>query len=139
MKITLYDRQLGSKGSGGYKYATSYSDTTYRYVKLAQPPHVVLTTVSDGTMFDKNAKTNMIFSFLCNHDWTIYTTADWLRVSPEQKTGHNTGASERSIFWELDAFDTGSDTSYQTREGLIIVQDNVTKQVQSLRVTQSNK
>lgn len=139
MKVSLFDKQLCSKGDGHRRYKTSYRDTIRRYVKLVQPPHVIFTTVSDGTMFDKNSKTNMVFSFLCNHDWTIYSTADWLRITPEQKTGGNTGVSEKSIFWELDAFDTGSDTSYHTREGLLIVQDNVTKQVQYLYVTQSNK
>ena len=138
MKITLRDRQLMCRGNGRVLYERNHSYKTIRYVKLAQPPHVVLTS-ENGLTFDKNAKTNMVFKFLCNHDWTIYSTADWIRISPEQKTGHNTGPSEKSIFWELDAFDTGSDTSLHTREGLLIVQDNVTKQVQSLHVTQSNK
>ncbi|MBQ4429917.1 MAG: hypothetical protein II877_00330, partial [Synergistaceae bacterium] len=40
MRITLYDKQLGSKGTGHARYQTSHSDTTYRYVKLTQPPHV---------------------------------------------------------------------------------------------------
>ena len=117
-----------------YRWWVQQSST----VKLVQPPHIVLTTARNHT-FNKQGADNIVFKFICDDDWEIISTApDWCYVSDEQKKGGRTNG-EQPVFIYIDPYDTGSDTKAHTRQALIIVRNTVTKQVQTIIITQSNR
>lgn len=120
--------------------ATAIAYGTYNRgpYRLAQPPHIVLTSQNNYT-FDKNGANNNIIKFMSDDDWEIISAAsDWCYVSDEQQKGGRTNG-ENSVFFYVDPYDTGSTTRAHTRQALLVVRNTVTKQVQTVLITQSNR
>ena len=125
--------------NGSDRARTLLSKTHHRGpYRLAQPPHIVLTSQNNYT-FDKNGANNNVIKFMSDDDWEIISSAsDWCYVSDEQKSGGRTNG-ENSVFFYVDPYDSGSTTRAHTRQALLVVRNTVTKQVQTVLITQSNR
>lgn len=126
--------------ANGHMRALAIAYGTYNRgpYRLAQPPHIVLTSQNNYT-FDKNGANNNIIKFMSDDDWEIISSAsDWCYVSDEQQSGGRTNG-ENSVFFYVDPYDTGSTTRAHTRQALLVVRNTVTKQVQTVLITQSNR
>ena len=138
LSVHFYERIRLTWSNGTRYYKPAYGTYHRGLYRLAQPPHIVLTSGNNQT-FNKYGANNIVFKFICDDDWEIISTApDWCYVSEEQKKGGRTNG-ENSVFLYVDPYDTGSDTKAHTRQALLVVRNTVTKQVQTVLVTQSNR
>ena len=135
----LYRRMRIAWGNGKSRgYNSTWGTRDRGPFQLAQPPHIVLTS-EKACAVNKYGGNNFIFRFICDDDWEIISTApEWCYVSDEQKSGTRTNG-ENVVFFYVDPYDTGSDTRAHTRQALLVVRNKVTKQVQTVLVTQSNR
>ncbi len=107
-------------------------------IKLNQPPHIIC-TAGNSHVLDKNGGNNLVFKFLCSGNWTITSDQSWCYVADESKSGAGTGVNERSMFFYVDPYDTGSDTKAHNRRATITIKDSETGQIQTIDVLQSNR
>ena len=102
---------------------------------MNRPSHVYVSQKSFG--FDKNGGSD-VFKMLCNNDYEISSSASWCQISSEQRTGSDTGSTEREIYFAADAFDDSSST-FKTRTAIITVKEKSTGDTQKITVTQRNR
>lgn len=135
-KVEIRDTKLTHDNS--WRYSSSWWHKSTRTVKLNQPPHVICTYGKSYT-FTRGGANNVEFRFLCNGRYTIKSNQSWCQIAAEDAQGSDTGINERSVFFFVDPYDTGSDTTIHTRRAVITITDTETGQIQTVDVMQSNR
>lgn len=112
-----------------------YGVTQYRHMNMNRPPHVYVTQKEFNVGPEGGTDT---FKMLCNNDYTITSNKSWCQISSGQRSGSDTGADERSIWFAVDPYSDNS-SAFATREAIITVKETSTGDTQEIKIIQRNR